>query len=88
MKKKPKERVITLPDGRKITVPADGRPGGMGRMRQGGQQNQDASKATGTSEGGKKEEVKQENNTEKSESSEKKEGSPADNSERNSDQSS
>ena len=34
VEEKPKERVITLPDGRKITVPADGGgPGGMRRMR-------------------------------------------------------
>jgi len=33
---KPAERVITLPDGRKITVPADAKPGDMRRMRRGG----------------------------------------------------
>lgn len=33
---KPAEKVITLPDGRKITVPADAQPGQMRRMRGGG----------------------------------------------------
>jgi hypothetical protein len=36
----PAERVITLPDGRKITVPAGSRPGDMGEMRGGRPQGQ------------------------------------------------
>jgi multidrug efflux pump subunit AcrA (membrane-fusion protein) len=87
LEEKPKERVITLPDGRKITVPADGRPGGMRRMRQGGQQNQDDNKPAGTSEGEKKVEEIQDN-TQKSETPEQKEGSSAGESEETSGQSS
>jgi len=83
---KPKERVITLPDGRKITVPADGPPGGMQRMRQGGQQNQDSNKSAGTSEEGKKVEGSLEN-TQKSEVPAQKKESPAENSEESTDQS-
>jgi hypothetical protein len=61
VEEKPKERVITLPDGRKITVPADGGQGGMRRMRQGGQQNQDSNKTTGGSAGAEKVDGNQEN---------------------------
>jgi multidrug efflux pump subunit AcrA (membrane-fusion protein) len=61
VEEKPKERVITLPDGRKITVPADGGPGGMQRMRQGGQQKQDSKETTGASVGAEKVEENQEN---------------------------
>lgn len=61
VEEKPKERVITLPDGRKITVPADGGPGGMQRMRQGGQQNQDSKETTGASVGAEKVDGNQEN---------------------------
>ncbi len=75
VEEKPKERVITLPDGRKITVPADGGEGGMRRMRQGGQQNQDSNKTTGGSAGAEKVDGNQEN-TKSGDTSEELKGSP------------
>ncbi len=83
VEEKPKERVITLPDGRQITVPADGPPGGMRRMRQGGQQNQDSNESAGTSNGAEK--VDQEN-TKNSEASEEKKESQIENSKESSGQ--
>ena len=87
VEEKPKERVITLPDGRKITVPADGGPGGMRKMRRGGQQDQDSSKSAGATEGAQKVEENQEK-TQKSEVPEQKKESPAEKSEESSGQSS
>ena len=46
---KPAEKVITLPDGRKITVPADARPGQMRMMRRDGGQNVGEAKQDSTS---------------------------------------
>ena len=85
VEEKPKERVITLPDGRKITVPADGGgPGGMRRMRPGGQE---SVKSADTTEGAQKVEGNEEK-TQKSEKPEQKKESPAENSKESSGQSS
>jgi len=86
VEEKPKERVITLPDGRKITVPADGQPGEMRRMRRGGQQSQDGNKSAGATEETQKVEENQEK-TQKSEVPEQKKESPAEKSEESSGQS-
>jgi hypothetical protein len=51
---KPQERVITLPDGRKITVPADAKPGDMQRMRRGGRQGQSPPAQSGAQGGDQK----------------------------------
>jgi len=85
LEEKPKERVITLPDGRKITVPADGQPGEMRRMRRGDQQNQESNKSSGTTDGAKKVEENQEK-AQKSDAPEQKEESPAEKSEESSSQ--
>jgi len=88
VEEKPKERVITLPDGRKITVPADdGGPGGMRRMRPGGQGGQESAKSADTTEGEQKVEGNQEE-TQKSQVPEQKKESPAENSKESSGQSS
>jgi hypothetical protein len=88
VEEKPKERIVTLPDGRKITVPADGGgPGGMRRMRPGGQGGQDSAKSADTTEGENKVEGSQEN-TQKSQEPEQKKESPEENSSESSGQSS
>ncbi len=84
VEEKPKERVITLPDGRKITVPADGGgPGGMRRMGQGGQE---SAKSADTTEGVQKLEGNKEK-TQKGQEPEQKKESPAENSKESSGQS-
>jgi len=47
----PQERVITLPDGRQITVPADGRPGDMQRMSNGNRPTDQSAQTAGAESG-------------------------------------
>ena len=88
VEEKPKERIVTLPDGRKITVPADGGgPDGMRRMRPGGQGGQERAKSAETTEGAQKAGGDQES-TQKSQEPELKKESPEENSKESSNQSS
>jgi len=64
---KPKECVITLPDGRKITVPADAKPGEMRRMRPGGGQGQKRPAQSGEQGGNQKQGQETENQKQENE---------------------